>query len=130
MCPAVYELCQSKLSTLPLSSINSLHTSIKHRKENATSHTSSQKNVTHECWLLRILAYLHTRAITHIYYTSHRSPDFFMGPRLVYGIISTCNVCYRKYSSFFTTHKLYDQRTIHFGTVVKSSLCIVTAADT
>jgi len=65
-----------------LSSINSLHTSIKHRKENATLRTSSQKNVTHERWLSRVLAYLHTRANTHIYYTSYRSPDFFHGPKV------------------------------------------------
>jgi len=74
--PAVNELCQSELSTLPLSSIKQFTHHHKTQKENATSHISSQKNVMHECWLSRILAYLHTHANTHIYYTSYRSPDF------------------------------------------------------
>lgn len=95
--PAVNELCQSELSTLPVSSINSLHTCIKHRKK-MPLRTFHRKRTW--CTNAGSRTYLHTctHMRTHTFITHHTTAQIFHGPKVSVWNISTCNVCYRKYS--------------------------------
>lgn len=116
--PAVNELCQSELSTLPLSSIKSLNTSIKHRKK-MPLRTFHHKRTW--CTNAGSHSYLHTctRMQTLIFITHHTTAQIFMGPRLVSGI--SAHVMFVIENIIFYNSQTLQSATVHFRTVVKSS---------
>ena len=117
--PAVNELCRSEPSTLPVSSINSLHTSIKHRKKMPlrTSHRKRTRRtnagaLAHTC--IPAHACIHTHLL-HII----PQPGFFTGSRLVFGISAQVMFVIENILTY-NSQTLWSA-TVHFRTAVKRS---------